>query len=83
MLKIAQMNDLARLRRWRAVTRVTENHMHSCASSSYIVQLQVHHHCKGVSCGGLVMPGATAWLYAPYQILLLRNMKNTCIWNAL
>ena len=30
---------------------------------------------------GLVILGATAWLYAPHQILVLRNVKNTGIWN--
>jgi len=28
-------------------------------------------------CRGLVMPGATAWLYAPYQILVLKHVRNT------
>ena len=30
---------------------------------------------------GLVIPGVTAWLHAPHQILVLRNVKNTGIWN--
>jgi len=29
---------------------------------------------------GLVVLEATAWLYAPHQILVLRNVKNTGIW---
>ena len=29
------------------------------------------------ACRGLVMPGATAWLCVPYQILVLRNVRNT------
>ena len=30
---------------------------------------------------GLVILRATTWLYAPHQILVLRNVKNTGIWN--
>jgi len=30
---------------------------------------------------GLVIRGATAWLYAPHEILVLRNVKYTGIWN--
>ena len=35
-----------------------------------------YQHISG-SCRGLVMPGANTWLYAPYQNLLLRNVRNT------
>jgi len=30
---------------------------------------------------GVVIPGATAWPYALHQTLVLRNVKNTGIWN--
>jgi len=30
---------------------------------------------------GLVILGETAWLYAPHQILVLMNVKNTGTWN--
>ena len=30
---------------------------------------------------GLVIPRTTAWLHAPHLILVLRNVKNTSIWN--
>jgi len=30
---------------------------------------------------GLVILGATAWLQVPHQIVVLRNVKNTGIWN--
>jgi len=36
---------------------------------------------KGISvCRGLVMPGATAWLYAPYQILVAVAYAGHCDW---
>jgi len=36
---------------------------------------------KGISvCRGLVMPGATAWLYAPYQILVLSSGVCRSLW---
>ena len=30
----------------------------------------------------LVIPGAAAWLHAPHQNVVLRNVKNTGIWKS-